>query len=81
METAQEAGLRGVMPLIDRIIELAKEAPQRTLDVGDRLIAQPCIVTVTSVGDTTARADCDTCCITHVLDRRLYEAGRGPWWS
>jgi hypothetical protein len=51
----------------------------RHLTVGDRIQARPCVVTVEKVTTHNAYGHCSTCDDTHVIDRRRYEAGRGPW--
>lgn len=51
----------------------------RTMQVGDRLKARPCVVTITTVDGSQARGNCDVCATSHILDRAGFEAGNGPW--
>jgi len=51
----------------------------RDLATGARITGCPCVVTIERVTQTLAYGHCDTCDHEHVIDRRRYEAGRGPW--
>lgn len=56
-----------------------EDGARRVLEPGDRIAAQPCVVTVHQLGATVAYGWCSTCEDPHVIDLPLYEAGRGPW--
>lgn len=51
----------------------------RTLAVGDRVQARPCVVTITKITTHNVFGYCAHCADTHVIERRRYEAGHGPW--
>lgn len=51
----------------------------RTLAMGDRLAARPCVVTIDFLNAHGAAGWCETCNDRHLIDRALYEYGLGPW--
>lgn len=56
-----------------------RKGETRVLAVGDCIAAHPCTVVIESVGTGGATGRCDHCAVEHVIDRHLYESGRGPW--
>lgn len=55
------------------------EMPRRKLFLGDRLVGRPCVVVITKMSDDLAYAHCETCGDEHVIDKKRFEDGYGPW--
>jgi hypothetical protein len=51
----------------------------RTLAVDDRIAAYPCEVTIDRLASTLAYGRCASCEVEHIIDRRNYDRGHGPW--
>lgn len=51
----------------------------RTLSVGDVIAANPCVVTIHTVGVHNGRGFCSHCEVDHIISVPRYESGEGPW--
>lgn len=51
----------------------------RHLTEGDLIQSRPCSVRILKVTPTNAYGHCVTCADLHIIDRRRYEEGSGPW--
>ena len=69
--TADERDRREAQEYVDSTV--------RRLAIGDRIAARPCVVTITSLSLLGAEGWCSTCGDRHVIDRRRYDNGLGPW--
>lgn len=53
---------------------------RRPLEIGDHLVSHPCDVIIQEIGHTgEVWGKCTPCRENHVIDKKLFDSGRGPW--